>query len=103
MVFDEIDSGIGGQTGKLIGQKLKKAAKERQVFCITHLAQAAVYAQSHFAITKEIKGNKTQVKVSTLNDEQKVQEIARMIGSSKAAMAGLLHAKELLQEARKPI
>lgn len=100
MVFDEIDSGIGGQTGKLIGQKLKKAAKERQVFCITHLAQAAVFAQSHFAISKEIKANKTQVKVNLLTDEQKVQEIARMIGSSKGAMAGLMHAKELLQEAK---
>ncbi len=103
MVFDEIDSGIGGQTGKLIGQKLQKAANQRQVFCITHLAQAAVYAQSHFAITKEIKANKTQVKVLTLNYEQKVQEIARMIGSSKEASAGLLHAKELLQEARRTI
>lgn len=103
MVFDEIDSGIGGQTGKLIGQKLKKAAKERQVFCITHLAQAAVFAQSHFAISKEIKANKTQVKVNTLTDEQKVQEIARMIGSSKGAMAGLMHARELLQEARNTI
>lgn len=103
MVFDEIDTGIGGQTGKLIGQKLKKAAGQRQVFCITHLAQAAVYAQNHFAITKEIKANKTQVKVLALNDEQKVQEIARMIGSSKAASAGLLHARELLQEAKKTI
>ena len=99
MVFDEIDSGIGGQTGKLIGQKLKKASLQRQVFCITHLAQAAVYAQSHFAITKEIKENKTQVKVSLLKDEQKAQEIARMIGSSKTARTGLLHAKELLEEA----
>ncbi len=103
MVFDEIDSGIGGQTGKLIGQKLKKAAKERQVFCITHLAQAAVFAQSHVAISKEVKANKTQVKVIVLTDEQKVQEIARMIGSSKGAMAGLLHAKELLQEAKNTI
>lgn len=103
MVFDEIDSGIGGQTGKLIGQKLKKAAKARQVFCITHLAQAAVFAQSHFAITKEVKANKTQVKVSLLKDEQKVQEIARMIGSSKEAMAGLLHAKDLLKEAKNTI
>ena len=99
MVFDEIDTGIGGQTGKLIGQKLKRAAKQRQVFCITHLAQAACFAQSHFAITKEIKANKTQVKVLALNDEQKVQEIARMIGSSKGAMTGLMHAKELLKEA----
>ena len=103
MVFDEIDTGIGGQTGKLIGQKLKKAAKERQVFCITHLAQAAVFAQSHFAISKEVKNAKTQVKVITLSDEQKVQEIARMIGSSKGAMAGLMHAKELLQEAKNTI
>lgn len=103
MVFDEIDSGIGGQTGKLIGQKLKKAAQTRQVFCITHLAQAAVFAQSHFAISKEIKDNKTQVKVVLLKDEQKVQEIARMIGSSKGAMAGYLHAKELLQEAKTTI
>ena len=103
MVFDEIDSGIGGQTGKLIGQKLKKAAKARQVFCITHLAQAAVFAQKHFAITKEIKASKTQIKVLALNDEQKVQEIARMIGSSKEARSGLLHAKELLNEAKKEI
>ena len=103
MVFDEIDSGIGGQTGKLIGQKLKKAAKERQVFCITHLAQAAVFAQSHFAISKEVKAGKTQVKVIALTNEQKVQEIARMIGSSKGAMAGLMHAKELLEEAKNTI
>ncbi|MBQ4493213.1 MAG: DNA repair protein RecN [Elusimicrobiaceae bacterium] len=103
MVFDEIDTGIGGQTGKLIGQKLKKAAKERQVFCITHLAQAAVFAQSHFAISKEVASGKTQVKVITLSGEQKVQEIARMIGSSKGAMAGLMHARELLQEAKNTI
>ena len=103
MVFDEIDSGIGGQTGKLIGQKLKKAAKERQVFCITHLAQAAVFAQSHFAISKTVAAGKTQVKVLALTNAQKVQEIARMIGSSKGAMAGLMHAKELLQEAKNTI
>ena len=103
MVFDEIDTGIGGQTGKLIGQKLKKAAKERQVFCITHLAQAAVFAQSHFAISKEVISGKTQVKVLTLTDEQKAQEIARMIGSSKGATAGLMHAKELLKEAKDTI
>ena len=103
MVFDEIDSGIGGQTGKLIGQKLKKAAQKRQVFCITHLAQAAVFAQSHFAISKEIKANKTQVNVILLKDEQKIQEIARMLGSSKEAKTGYLHAKELLKEAQKII
>ncbi|MDR0953098.1 MAG: DNA repair protein RecN [Elusimicrobiota bacterium] len=100
MVFDEIDAGISGQTGKLVGLKLKKLSLTRQVLCVTHLAQVAAYAKKHFNVSKIVKAGQTEVKVSVLEDVSKTQEIARMIGSSKVASAGYQHAQDLLKEAQ---
>lgn len=99
MVFDEIDAGISGHTGKLVGEKLKKVSSGRQVLCVTHLAQVAVFGDNNFNVAKFVKNNNTEVKVCVLNGATKVQEIARMIGSSTTASAGYRHAEELLQEA----
>jgi DNA repair protein RecN (Recombination protein N) len=99
MVFDEIDAGISGHTGKLVGAKLKKVSAGRQVLCVTHLPQVAVYADLHFSVAKAVKNKTTEINVKTLEDANKVREIARMIGSSKEASAGYKHAQDLLAEA----
>ncbi len=99
MIFDEIDSGISGITGKLVGRKMRKLANSRQVICVTHLAQVAACGQKHFNITKTVKNNDTEVIVRTLEGEETVLEIARMIGSSEGAKAGRQHALDLLTEA----
>lgn len=99
MIFDEIDSGISGITGKLVGRKLRKLASSRQVICVTHLAQVAACGQKHFNITKTVKNNDTEVLVRALEGEETVLEIARMIGSSEGAKAGRQHALDLLTEA----
>jgi DNA repair protein RecN (Recombination protein N) len=99
MVFDEIDAGISGHTGKLVGQKLKKVSEGRQVLCVTHLPQVAAYGGRHFSVVKIIGSKSTDVKVEVLENENKAMEIARMIGSSQTASAGYRHAQDLLREA----
>ena len=99
MVFDEIDSGISGLTGKLVGKKMRKLAMQRQVICVTHLAQVAACGQNNFSITKAFNNGQTEVQVHSLTEEQTVEEIARMIGSSGGATAGRQHALDLIKEA----
>lgn len=100
MIFDEIDTGIGGNTAKLVGECLAKLAKNRQVLCVTHLAQVAAYAGKHFKVEKFIKDKNTTVQVSALEEKNKAFEIARMIGSTDASSAGFKHACQLLKEAQ---
>ena len=100
MVFDEVDTGISGTTATLVGERLAKIAKNRQVLCVTHLAQVAAYAGKHFKVEKSIKDSKTIIKVSALENKNKALEIARMIGSTSANSAGFEHACELLKEAQ---
>jgi DNA repair protein RecN (Recombination protein N) len=99
MVFDEIDAGISGNTGKLVGQKLKQVAFGRQVLCVTHLAQTAVYGDANFTVIKRIERNTTKVVIKELKGIDKIQEIGRMIGSNSNDSAGFKHATELLKEA----
>jgi len=100
MIFDEIDTGISGNTAKLVGECLAKLAKNRQVLCVTHLAQVAAYAGKHFKVEKFIKDKNTTVQVSALEEKNKAFEIARMIGSTDASSAGFKHACQLLKEAQ---
>ena len=99
MVFDEIDAGISGHTGKLVGQKLQKAAAGRQVLCVTHLPQVAAYGAKHFGIAKFVKNRSTEVEVKELSGDMREREIARMIGAAEDAAAGRAHARDLLREA----
>ncbi len=102
MVFDEVDAGIGGETGLLVGQKLVQAAQGRQVLCVTHLAQVAAYADHNFHVQKQAVHNTTQVHITPLDGEPLTQEIARMLGgNSNKQSAAYSHAQELLQTARK--
>ncbi len=100
MVFDEVDAGIGGETGHLVGQKLRQAAQGRQVLCVTHLAQVAAQADCNFHVAKKASKNTTHVTITPLVGELLIQEISRMLGGSADTQgAAYKHAQELLQQA----
>ncbi len=96
VVFDEVDAGIGGAVAEEVGKKLKRVAAKRQVFCITHLAQIASMAGSHYGVSKSVKKDRTSTEVLLLDREQRVAEIARMLGGSTITDATVKHAEEML-------
>jgi DNA repair protein RecN (Recombination protein N) len=97
LIFDEIDSGIGGKTAEFVAQKLKDLAIENQVICITHLPQIASFAPHHFKIEKAIKNNRTFTTVKKLSFDERIAEIARLSTGSHITQASLQNAKEMLQ------
>jgi len=104
MVFDEIDAGIGGETGHLVGQKLRQVAQEKQVLCVTHLAQVAAQAQTNFHVEKTAQKTSTRVTITPLQQEALVEEIARMLGGSPHKhSAAFTHAQELLTQAQRTL
>lgn len=96
IVFDEVDAGIGGVTASIVGQKIKKISVLSQIICITHLAQIASFADNHIYIDKIISKNKTFTKIKTLNIEERIEEISRMLGGSKNDETSMAHAKQLI-------
>ncbi len=102
MIFDEVDSGVGGHTATLVGRKLRHVAQNRQVLCVTHLASVAACADAHFLIEKTTKNHQTTVCLTQLKDSQIVSEIARMLGNFSAQnQTALAHAQQMLTEAKK--
>ena len=99
LVFDEVDSGIGGQTAFVIGKKLKEISCFHQVICITHLPQIACYGDLHYKVEKTFKKEKTTTSVKRLEYNERLKEIARMLGSTKITDKSLEHAKEMLASA----
>ena len=99
-IFDEVDSGIGGFTATIIGQKIKKIAKGRQVICITHLPQLACFADEHFQIQKREKDGRTCSTIQKLTPAQREKELARMLGGVQITSQSRAHAKELLAQAK---
>lgn len=98
MVFDEIDTGIGGETAAIVGEKLFKISENKQVICITHLPQIACFADRHLFINKYIEKNKTKINISILSEQEKIQEISRMLSGRKESDISLMHAKELINQ-----
>lgn len=96
LVFDEIDTGIGGQIGHRIGEKLRQVADHHQVFVITHLAQIACRADQHLRVEKGAAEGVMATRVSTLPADERVRELARMLGGDPESAASLEHARELL-------
>jgi DNA repair protein RecN (Recombination protein N) len=96
LIFDEIDSGIGGKTAEFVAQKLKDLAIQNQVICITHLPQIASFATHHFKIEKTIKSNRTFTTVKKLSFDERIEEIARLSAGSHITKAALQNAKEML-------
>lgn len=96
MIFDEVDAGISGRTAYQVGRKLRETAGGRQVICVTHLAQIAAQAGTHFLIEKAVEGGRTYTSVSKLTFEGRKQELARIIGGS-VTQASLHAAEEMLR------
>lgn len=96
LVFDEIDAGIGGRTGTVLADKLSALSAASQILCITHLPQIAARGTTHFLIEKETDKGRTTIHVAPLDPEQRVQEIARMLGGSRVSETVLRHAREML-------
>jgi len=96
MIFDEVDSGIGGGIAEIVGQKLRSLSKNRQVLCVTHLPQVAAQAHQHLFVSKNNQSDVTASGVSLLSQEQRVEEIARMLGGVNMTANTLAHAKEML-------
>ncbi len=97
LVFDEIDAGIGGETGAAIGAKLKSLARDAQIICITHLPQIACAADANFRVVKHAEGGRTMTAVERLEGEGIVDELCRMMGSSPEDSKARAHAGELLK------
>jgi DNA repair protein RecN (Recombination protein N) len=97
LIFDEIDSGIGGKTAEFVARKLKGLAVDNQVICITHLPQIASFATHHFKIEKKVEKNRTFTKVRKLGFEDRIEEIARLSAGSHISEAALQNAKEMLE------
>ena len=100
LVFDEIDSNVGGRLGSVIGNKLRGLAASHQVLCITHLPQIASYADRHFTVRKEVTGGKTESQVRRMDGPERLQEIAEMIGGHKITDTTRAQAQELLEVAQ---
>jgi DNA repair protein RecN (Recombination protein N) len=100
LVFDEIDSGIGGAVGTVVGRRLRKLGTQNQVLCITHLATVAAYADAHFVITKHVGEGRTSTRVQKLDVAGRQQEIARMIAGAAVSDQARAAATELLSAAR---
>ncbi len=99
LVFDEIDAGIGGNTARVVGERLRALGEGRQVVCITHLPQVASLAATHFHLEKDIAGERAVATVRRLEGEGVVEEIRRMLGGERSDEAATRHARELLKAA----
>ena len=99
-VFDEVDAGLGGGAAEIVGRKLKKIAAERQVVVITHLPQVAAFGDAHVRVTKTTERGRTRVAIEALGEEERVGELARMLGGAHPSAEARAHAAEMLRRAR---
>jgi DNA repair protein RecN (Recombination protein N) len=97
LVFDEIDTGIGGSAAEAVGKKLKALAATSQVLCITHLPQIACFADHHYVIEKKEAGGRTRTSVRRLEDRERREELARMLSGAKVTETSLKHADHMLK------
>ena len=100
MIFDEIDSGISGIAASIVGRKLREIAQSHQIICITHLPQIAAYGQFNYKIAKSSDDTMTYTTVTQLSDDEKVHEIARLLGGANITDTTLKSAKELIEASK---
>lgn len=98
-IFDEVDSGVGGRTIHKVGEKLARIAQNKQVFCITHAAPVAAFADLHYGLVKEVNGERTRTLVELLSESKRIEELARMLGGGEVEVARK-HAQELWLRSR---
>ncbi len=100
LIFDEVDAGIGGRTAEVLGRKLKSLSAHNQVLCVTHLPQIASFADHHYYIEKVEEKGRTLTRVAHLDEEERINELARMLSGAKITDAVKKHARELLKQSR---
>jgi DNA repair protein RecN (Recombination protein N) len=96
IIFDEVDSGIGGATAEVVGEKLSALADFHQIICITHLPQIASKGATHFLVRKRVVDGRTGTVISELKQEERVKEIARLLGGKTITQKAIAHAREIL-------
>ena len=96
LIFDEVDAGIGGRVADLVGRRLRDLSRKHQVLCITHLPQIAAYGDRHFLVEKQVKDGRTRTNIRELSEEDRVGEIARMLGGVTITDATIKRAQEML-------
>ncbi len=101
MVFDEVDSGVGGGVAEMVGRRLQELGERRQVLCVTHLPHVASLADAHFRISKVTDGKATRTGVCGLSEDERVEEIARMLGGVEITQKTIDHAAEMLSGSRR--
>jgi DNA repair protein RecN (Recombination protein N) len=101
LIFDEVDSGIGGAMAEVVGKKLRELSRHHQVICVTHLPQIACFADQHHSVRKEVKSGRTITLVDQLDKESVVDEIGRMLGGVKVTEKTRAHAKEMIEHAKR--
>jgi DNA repair protein RecN (Recombination protein N) len=101
LVFDEVDANIGGRLGTIIGEKLARLAQRRQILCITHLPQIAVYGAKHFRVVKNVRKGSTFTEVEPLSQEDRIQELSEMLRGEKASQTTVEQVLEMLSDAQK--
>ena len=100
LIFDEIDTGLGGPMGQVVGKKMSDLSKNHQVISVTHLPQIAAFALQNISVTKETSDNKTKIKARALSEDDKIEEIARMLSGEKISDSARKHARELISGAQ---
>src|SRR6056297_2505531 len=98
LIFDEIDTGISGKIGRIVGEEVKKLSHSHQILCITHLGQIAGLGDDHLAVRKITKNNRNRTKIYRLDAQEKVNEIATLIGGKEITESAKAQAKELLNQ-----
>lgn len=96
VVFDEVDAGIGGSVAEIVGRKLSSLARYHQIICITHLPQIAKFGDHHFKVSKNVSDGRTRTAIDLLSREERIKEIARMLGGVEITRATIDHAREML-------
>jgi DNA repair protein RecN (Recombination protein N) len=97
LIFDEIDTGIGGRAAEAVGKKLKSLSRSTQVLCVTHLPQIATFADHHYLIEKKKAGDRTRTTVREITGDERTEEIARMLSGAKVSETSLKHAEQMLK------
>ena len=101
VVFDEVDSGIGGAAAEVVGEKLKDVSRHHQVICITHLPQIACFGDTHFLVSKKVQGERTNAGVKLLSEGERLDEITRMLSGVEMTEKTRQHASEMLKMSRR--
>ena len=99
LIFDEIDIGVGGRSGEVIGKKLWNLSRNHQVICVTHLPQIAAFADAHYSVHKEVSGTRTLSRLDVLEGKTRVEELAAMLSGPQYSETARENARELIQRA----